>query len=46
MTHYLIEPRVSHVMACEPLGDELVNKVLALDSEIGGDGIAFDQLKL
>ena len=46
MTHHPIEPRVAHVMACEPLGDELVSKVLAMDGEWGGTGIPLDQLKL
>ena len=45
MVQHPIDPAVAHVMACEPLGRELVHRIQGMDGEHGGHGISFEALK-
>ena len=46
MTQHPIDPIVSHVLACEPLGEELVYRIQGLDSEHAPAGISMEQLRV
>ena len=46
MTQHPIDPLVSHALACEPLGEELVYRIQGLDSEHAPAGISMEQLRV